>query len=391
MNTTATMPAVAGPTDEASQAAPRRQAGDSPQTGSSSPASVGESRVLVLSRQLFLKHLELEKRRTDRTKAPLSLIVATVDPAAGGIEAVQAALDMFSASKRETDLLGQLDADRIGVLLPHTSIEGARAYLANIRAQCALLPLELHAAAYPDDLFEHVLKDPTTTTVPMEYIAGSSFKHGIASVIAKRTLDIVGAVTGIVLLSPIMLATAVAVAVSSPGPVIFRQGRLGKGGKPFVFLKFRSMRTNNDDKAHREYVASLIEGRLDEINQGDADKPLYKMTVDPRITPVGRFIRKTSLDELPQLFNVLKGEMSLVGPRPPLPYEADKYQAWHLRRILEIQPGITGLWQVEGRSTTSFDDMVRLDLRYAKTRTFWLDLKIILRTVLVLFGSRGAA
>jgi lipopolysaccharide/colanic/teichoic acid biosynthesis glycosyltransferase len=275
--------------------------------------------------------------------------------------------------------------------LPHTSIEGARAYLANIRAQCALLPLELHAAAYPDDLFEHVLKDPTTTTVPMEYIAGSSFKHGIASVIAKRTLDIVGAVTGIVLLSPIMLATAVAVAVSSPGPVIFRQGRLGKGGKPFVFLKFRSMRTNNDDKAHREYVASLIEGRLDEINQGDADKPLYKMTVDPRITPVGRFIRKTSLDELPQLFNVLKGEMSLVGPRPPLPYEADKYQAWHLRRILEIQPGITGLWQVEGRSTTSFDDMVRLDLRYAKTRTFWLDLKIILRTVLVLFGSRGAA
>ncbi|MGD8808809.1 MAG: hypothetical protein PVG24_04340, partial [Gammaproteobacteria bacterium] len=154
-----------------------------------------------MSRQLFLKHLELEKRRTDRTKAPLSLIVATVDPAAGGIEAVQAALDMFSASKRETDLLGQLDADRIGVLLPHTSIEGARAYLANIRAQCALLPLELHAAAYPDDLFEHVLKDPTTTTVPMEYIAGSSFKHGIASVIAKRTLDIVGAVTGIVLLS----------------------------------------------------------------------------------------------------------------------------------------------------------------------------------------------
>ena len=119
-------------------------------------------------------------------------------------------------------------------------------------------------------------------------------------------------------------------------------------------------------------------------------KPLYKMTVDPRITTVGRFIRKTSLDELPQLFNVLKGEMSLVGPRPPLLYEAEKYQAWHLRRILEVQPGITGLWQVEGRSTTSFDDMVRLDLRYAKMSSFWVDLKIILRTVLVLFGSRGA-
>ena len=177
---------------------------------------------------------------------------------------------------------------------------------------------------------------------------------------------------------------------SSPGPIIFRQKRLGKGGRPFVFLKFRSMRTDCDDKAHREYVANLIEGNLDKINQGDADNPLYKMAVDPRITKVGRFIRKTSLDELPQLFNVLKGDMSLVGPRPPLPYEAEKYQPWHLRRILEVQPGITGLWQIEGRSTTSFDDMVRLDLRYAQMSSFWFDLRIILRTVLVLFGSRGA-
>jgi len=270
----ATTPAVAASVGEESEAKRRRPAGDAAEACSTSAGDSGANRILALSRQLFLRHLELEKRRTDRTKAPLSLIVATVDPSVGGSEAVRAALDVFAASKRETDLLGQLDADRIGLILPHTAIEGARSCLANIRMKCADLSIELDVSAYPDDLFDQILNDPTRSTVPLEYIADSSFKHGALSVIAKRALDIVGAVSGIVLLSPVMLATALAVAVSSPGPVIFRQKRLGKGGKPFTFLKFRSMRTDCDDKAHREYVANLIEGKLDEINQGDADKPL---------------------------------------------------------------------------------------------------------------------
>jgi lipopolysaccharide/colanic/teichoic acid biosynthesis glycosyltransferase len=187
-----------------------------------------------------------------------------------------------------------------------------------------------------------------------------------------------------------MLATAIAVAASSPGPIIFKQKRVGRHGKPFVFYKFRSMQHNNDDRIHQEFVTSLIKGEHEQVDQGDGVKPLYKLKADPRITPVGRVIRKTSLDELPQLFNVLKGDMSLVGPRPPLPYEVEKYQSWHLRRILEARPGITGLWQVEGRSKTTFDEMVRLDLRYTRLCSLALDLKLLALTVRAVVKDEGA-
>jgi len=145
-----------------------------------------------------------------------------------------------------------------------------------------------------------------------------------------------------------------------------------------------------DDRIHRAYVTNLINGNLEGTNQGDKEKPLYKIKADPRVTPVGRIIRKASIDELPQLFNVLKGDMSLVGPRPPLPYEAEKYQSWHLRRVSELKPGITGLWQVEGRSKTSFDDMVRMDLRYIQRCSLMLDLKILIKTVKVVLRCDGA-
>jgi lipopolysaccharide/colanic/teichoic acid biosynthesis glycosyltransferase len=157
-----------------------------------------------------------------------------------------------------------------------------------------------------------------------------------------------------------------------------------------MFYKFRSMHCDADDQIHRDFVSSLIKGHHDLINQQDALDPLFKIKSDPRVTAVGRIIRQTSIDELPQLFNVLKGDMSLVGPRPPLPYEAVEYQSWHLRRILEIRPGITGLWQVEGRSKVSFDEMVRMDLRYIKNRSLVYDLKLLLKTVKVVLRQKGA-
>jgi exopolysaccharide biosynthesis polyprenyl glycosylphosphotransferase len=206
----------------------------------------------------------------------------------------------------------------------------------------------------------------------------------------KRAVDIICSTALLILASPLMLATAIAVKLTSPGPVIFRQMRVGRGGKPFLFYKFRSMRCDNDDAIHREYVQNLIQGRHDQINEGDADKPVYKLRSDTRTTAVGRIIRRTSIDELPQLFNVLKGEMSLVGPRPPIPYEIENYQSWHLRRLQEVRPGITGLWQVEGRSKTTFDDMVRLDLRYIRNRSLWLDIKILCKTVVVVIRCDGA-
>jgi lipopolysaccharide/colanic/teichoic acid biosynthesis glycosyltransferase len=153
-------------------------------------------------------------------------------------------------------------------------------------------------------------------------------------------------------------------------------------------LKFRSMKSVNDPTIHREYVRQFIAGGID---SGTAvNKWVYKISEDPRVTRFGRLLRKTSFDELPQLINVLKGEMSLVGPRPPIAYEVEAYRTWHLRRVFEAKPGITGLWQVNGRSRTTFDDMVRLDLRYARNWSLWLDLKILLQTPEAIVSCKGA-
>jgi lipopolysaccharide/colanic/teichoic acid biosynthesis glycosyltransferase len=171
---------------------------------------------------------------------------------------------------------------------------------------------------------------------------------------------------------------------------LFQQKRIGQLGTPFTFLKFRSMYTNNDSSEHKEYVRQLIAGQAEKKAANGSGEGVFKLTNDPRITPVGRILRRSSLDELPQLINVLRGEMSLVGPRPPVPYEVEAYATWHRRRLLEAKPGITGLWQVEGRSRVEFDDMVRLDLRYARDCSPLLDLKILLQTPKAVMSGDGA-
>jgi len=207
----------------------------------------------------------------------------------------------------------------------------------------------------------------------------------------KRVIDIIGSIAGILLFSPFFLLLLIGIKLTSRGPVLFRQERVGQYEKPFIFLKFRSMYVNNSDDVHKEFVHNLIKEKRSRESGGNGDgKAVYKITNDPRITPVGKIIRKTSLDELPQFFNVLKGEMSLVGPRPPLPYEMEKYDSWHRRRLLEVKPGITGLWQVTGRSSTTFDEMVRLDIQYATNFSLWEDLKILLKTPWVVMTGKGA-
>jgi lipopolysaccharide/colanic/teichoic acid biosynthesis glycosyltransferase len=197
-------------------------------------------------------------------------------------------------------------------------------------------------------------------------------------------MDVMGSVSALLVLAPVFVAVALAIRFSSKGPILFRQRRVGHLGKPFNLLKFRSMYVNNDASIHREYVKKLVAGKAEKqsANGNGNGNGVYKLTSDPRITCVGAFLRRSSLDELPQFINVLMGEMSLVGPRPPLPYEVEDYAVWHRRRLLEAKPGITGLWQVNGRNRIAFDDMVRLDLMYAKTWSPWLDLKILLRTPL---------
>jgi lipopolysaccharide/colanic/teichoic acid biosynthesis glycosyltransferase len=179
---------------------------------------------------------------------------------------------------------------------------------------------------------------------------------------------------------PIFLVIAAAIKATSTGPVFFRQQRVGQYGRHFTFLKFRSMRVNNDCSIHREYVSRLIAGTAARVTAIGESDGVYKLANDRRVTRVGRFLRRTSLDELPQLINVLRGEMSLVGPRPPIPYELAAYETWHRQRLLQVKPGITGLWQVKGRSRVSFDDMVRLDLQYASTWSPWMDFIILLQT-----------
>jgi len=209
-------------------------------------------------------------------------------------------------------------------------------------------------------------------------------KAGTKPLLYKRLFDVILSSVLLAILSPLMTLIALGIKLYSPGSVLFRQTRIGKDGKPFTFLKFRSMRQDADPKRHQEYMRDLIQN-----NTAPSANCSLKMTDDPRITGLGRILRKFSLDELPQLLNVLKGEMSLVGPRPPLPYEVELYEEWHKRRF-EVLPGITGWWQVKGRNRVPFDEMMRMDIHYIEHISFWLDVKILLLTPWETFLGKGA-
>ena len=191
----------------------------------------------------------------------------------------------------------------------------------------------------------------------------------------KRAMDIVGAVVGLILFSPMFAAIAAYIRIVSPGPVIFRQTRIGRGGRHFEFIKFRTMAHGANTDSHQKYYCELIHGTPCDA----AGKPMIKLENDPRIVPLGGILRKSYLDELPQLLNVLKGQMSLVGPRPPIPYEVQEYSRWHTGRF-DCLPGMTGLWQVSGKNNLTFQEMVRLDIQYARKMSPLLDLKILFKT-----------
>ncbi len=208
-----------------------------------------------------------------------------------------------------------------------------------------------------------------------------------AARLVKRSSDIFIAAISLALFSPIWLIIAVLIKWDSNGSVFFKQERVGMDGRIFLVYKFRTMHVDSDHKIHQEYQRKFIAGRAD-ANLGDAERPAYKLPSDPRITRIGKWLRRTSLDEVPQLFNVLVGDMSVVGPRPPIPYEVEAYELWHRKR-LDMKPGLTGLWQVSGRNRLPFEEMVRLDLFYIENWSLWLDMRIILRTVLVVLRGDG--
>jgi lipopolysaccharide/colanic/teichoic acid biosynthesis glycosyltransferase len=345
----------------------------------------------ILHKSEFLNRLRIEKRRADRSKAALS--IALLDFGKGTLSdhrLVQDLMNLLHKNTRDTDIKGWIDHDRIGLILPDTNEKGAQCCVEKVLNGNGNIPYSVITGTYPDDLFNKLLNEKQNQPDLFPLDLDDSIKPKKLQNLLKRGMDIIGAIFGLLLFSPFMLLAAIAIKVDSSGPIIFKQSRIGRKGSRFSFYKFRSMYSNGDDRIHREYVTNLIKGELEKINQGDEEAPLYKIKSDPRVTYVGKIIRKASIDELPQFLNVLKGEMSLVGPRPPLPYEVEKYEPWHLRRILEVKPGITGLWQVDGRSRTSFDDMVRLDVRYASNCSLWLDIKILLKTVRAVIRPKGA-
>ena len=376
----------------------------------------------------FRAILEKECARSNRNEHSFSLVIFDVDrPRADSAEVCQLAR-LLTNRVRLTDEVGWFDKQRIAVLLPYTSAEGAWKLAEDI---CQAFSVDVlrtgcKVYTYPSNWFadrnhnghsaqlhlqgespernttrsqglaspaKHAEGEntkftvrPPTSAVPscqaakqaLEPVLGRSFP------VWKRAMDVVGALLGLIVLSPLMLLTAVFIKIVSPGPVFFKQQRMGYIGKTFTMWKFRTMKVNADTSSHQHYLTKLIVDAAH--NSEKSAQPMRKVVDDSQIIPFGKLLRRTFIDELPQLINVLRGEMSLVGPRPPIPYEVEKYLCWHEQR-LEAVPGMTGLWQVSGKNHLTFNEMVRLDIQYCRGRSFWLDVKILLMTPLVIVSQ----
>jgi lipopolysaccharide/colanic/teichoic acid biosynthesis glycosyltransferase len=356
----------------------------------------------VLDEKAFHALLTRERRRAERSRNPFLLVLLDAHRENGTAKTILLnCVAALNPEIRETDALGWYrDGAILAVIFTELgpgdstqTAEGLRTKLQQKLEQklgpetAAKIVMTLHLFPQPWD--RNNSGWVADSKLYPEF--GVQTKGTTAARAMKRVMDIAGSVLLLLLFSPVFAIIAVAIKLTSQGPVLFGQERMGQFGKRFKFLKFRSMYLNNAPKIHQEYIQQFIAGGKEEAGQAKSEAPtVYKITNDPRVTPVGRFLRKTSLDELPQFWNVLIGEMSLVGPRPPVPYEFEIYQHWHRRRVLEVQPGITGLWQVSGRSRTTFDEMVRLDLQYRKSWSLWLDIKILLATPKAVLSGKGA-
>jgi lipopolysaccharide/colanic/teichoic acid biosynthesis glycosyltransferase len=354
----------------------------------------------VVAEAWFTRCLRLERKRSERSRKPFILVLMDIQ-ALGEVNGnserlVHEVVSALASFIRETDLSGWYrqgsilgtmftelgESARIPAAIDSIVPKIASALERRLgREKSSKVTISYHV--FPEDLSEQ-RPGPGIDTRLYPDIQLRDKANWLQSS-GKRLVDLVLSSLALLVLSPLLLLIGIAVKFSSKGPILYRQKRIGQFGKQFTFLKFRSMQLSNTATIHKQYVTKLITGRL-----GVPDNGVFKIQNDPRVTSVGRFLRKTSLDELPQLWNVMMGEMSLVGPRPPLAYEVEVYDIWHRNRVLEAKPGITGLWQVSGRSRTCFDDMVRMDLHYTKSSSLWLDLQILLRTPLAVIAGDGA-
>ncbi len=346
----------------------------------------------ILDEETFRSMIACERKRTERSRKPVLLMLLRVGDSEsddGSGKVLSKVLTALSDASRDTDVTGWYKSQSVvGVMFTETGMHDSGAIMATMMhrigetlryslslEKASQIHISLHV--FPESWSQDTSVGNPTLYPDLEH--REKKQRGVLAI--KRLIDIVGSVAAIGVLAPFFLLVSALVKLSSKGPILFKQERIGQFGRPFTFLKFRSMHANNDPKIHQEFMKRVI--------SGDHEKG-SKMENDPRITRLGRFLRKSSLDELPQFFSVLKGDMSLVGPRPPLAYECQEYDIWHRRRVLEVKPGITGLWQVTGRSRLRFDEMVRLDLQYVRTWSLWLDLKIMLKTPIAIIRGGDA-
>lgn len=357
----------------------------------------------LLAEGPFRQMLCRERKRSERSRQPLLLMLIddrTSTNGHGQEARLQGISGLLCTVLRETDLAGWFETGKVlGAIFTELGSseigEAAKIISAKITSeiQQSFQPgqssnFQISFYAFPDGWNGNGHRQTIDPALYPDLFEAEKTKR--FSLFAKRVMDIVGSTLALAASAPVFVALSILIKLTSKGPILFRQERIGRYGATFQFLKFRSMRVCNDASIHREYVKKFIAGQAGAAPANGEQKAVYKITNDPRVTWIGKIMRRTSMDELPQFWNVLKGEMSLVGPRPPIAYELEAYDLWHRRRLLEAKPGITGLWQVEGRSKTTFDEMVRLDLRYSRTWSPLLDIKILLQTPRAVFSGDGA-
>jgi lipopolysaccharide/colanic/teichoic acid biosynthesis glycosyltransferase len=340
--------------------------------------------------------LEIERKRAERSKRPFMLLLMSINGLPKTKKLVTKLGTAVTASCRSIDIKGWYEHNRvIGIIYTEIVPEKKGLVIEKIRKNLrdSLSEIEATKVGITCVFFPH--SDSSTDQEAIERFYPELLDTSLSTAMAlgsKRVFDVLGSIFGIILSLPFLLIIPLLIKMTSKGPVLFKQHRVGIGGREFTFLKFRSMYVNNDPTIHIDFVKSLIQNKEEKVSgqTPDAPKKVFKLKDDPRITPLGKFIRKTSLDELPQFFNVLIGQMSLVGPRPAIPYEVKVYEPWHLQRVYPVKPGITGMWQAGGRSNVGFDEMVRMDIQYVQNWSVFLDLKLVFKTAFSVIASRGA-
>lgn len=342
----------------------------------------GKDCSIIVPEQRFRYVADCERMRLYRNRSVLSvLLIEIIEKKEGDVSSLEKVLEFHL---EPIDTVGKLADGRIGVLLPGISRDEAQAVAEKIESECLAHRCELRidVLCVPEDDFNIETglpcgtdKDAQTNSTPVN---AGAFLFAVSNPIWKRAIDIGVAATALFLSAPVMAVCGLMTKLSSPGSILFTQERIGHGGKPFRIVKLRTMTVG-------------AEKQVDSLRHlSEQDGPAFKLSTDPRITPVGKILRRFSLDEIPQLWNVLRGDMSLVGPRPLPTAESNKLEFWQRER-LDVMPGITGLWQVSGRNELLFDEWMQLDIKYARNQSLLADLNILLRTIPAVLTCRGAS